>query len=140
MPSSRLVKGLVLASSCLLVGGYLLYAGGRSLMSGSKSARVFADEPPTTQPSRTMIYSSKSGRIVDQHDSGPNVLYGEGHAEFGTAPTTSPATRRLIMGGSKSKQVFQPEDLQPANAPATQPARTMLRGSKSAPIFEPQGK
>jgi hypothetical protein len=162
MPSSRLVKGVVLTSSCLLVGGYLVYAGGRSLMSGSKSARVFPEETPASQPAevftapagtpeketqpsqlkRTMIYSSKSGRIVDQ-TADSDVLYADGHPDFGavppttqpvTQPATSPATRRLIMGGSKSKHVFDAEDMKSMNAaPATLPAppREMLPGSKS---------
>jgi hypothetical protein len=93
-----------------------------------------------------MIYGSKSGRIVEPQDAN-NVFYADDHAEFGvlppstepaTQPATNPTTRRLIMGGSKSKQVFDAQDIQSLNPPATQPTREMFHGSKSAPVFTPQ--
>jgi hypothetical protein len=49
---SPLIKSLVLLSSVLLVGGYVVYSGAGDIMPGSKSGRIVGPSTmPTTSPS-----------------------------------------------------------------------------------------
>jgi len=151
-PKSRysLPKVAAVCCSVALVGAYVAYRSGATLLPGTKSGPVVSNAEPSTAPTTAPLKLSEEFVVMSSSKSGPVVQ-----------PTTARARRTLP--GSKSMRVLEREDanvlygeqsatqpastspsleltLQPDGSGAVQPLpkpeRRVMPGSKAAVVFE----
>ena len=117
--SSPRIKGLVILWSLILLGGYVLFAGGSGLLPSSKSGRVLHEDSEATETEAAP--SSKQSAPATQFSLQPTTMSG---TQLSKAPTTRPAP--ILMSGSKSGIIVKPSQVPTGDAtlslePTTRP-------------------
>jgi hypothetical protein len=121
---STVLRVAAVCCSIALVGGYVAYRSGATLMPGTKSHPMTSTTAPSTSPSTGVTLSPAEGRefmLISSSKSGPVVPPAPPQAA-----TTWPAEHLTL----------QPKE-SGTTQPAPTPGRRMMPGSKSAAVFEP---